>query len=479
MPDTSQRTTTGSSYRYIHGARTYLFKSLADLMAKATPARSGDRLAGVAAESAKERAIAQRVLADVPLKVFLQEALIPYESDEVTRLIMDEHDEKAFAPISHLTVGDFRNWLLSDVATAENLKALRAGITPEMVAAVSKLMRNQDLILVAQKCHVTSAFRNTIGLPGHLSTRLQPNHPTDDITGIAASILDGLLYANGDAVIGINPATDNVAQASKLIKLMDAVIQEYDIPTQSCVLTHVTNTLEAIEQGAPVDLVFQSIGGTEATNTSFGFNLATLAEAQDAALSLKRGTVGNNVMYFETGQGSSLSANAHHGLDQQTCEVRAYAVARKFSPLLVNTVVGFIGPEYLFDGKEITRAGLEDHFCGKLLGLPMGCDICYTNHAQADQNDMDNLLTLLGVAGCTFIMGIPGSDDIMLNYQTTSFHDALYLRRALGAKPAPEFEEWLNKMDIIQNNKHFSLNSSLPPAFTKSLQSALEGAPNE
>ena len=475
MPDTSQRTTTGSSYRYIHGARTYLFKSLADLMAKATPARSGDRLAGVAAESAEERAIAQRVLADVPLKVFLQEALIPYESDEVTRLIMDEHDEKAFAPISHLTVGDFRNWLLSDVATAENLKALRAGITPEMVAAVSKLMRNQDLILVAQKCHVTSAFRNTIGLPGHLSTRLQPNHPTDDITGIAASILDGLLYANGDAVIGINPATDNVAQASKLIKLMDAVIQEYDIPTQSCVLTHVTNTLEAIEQGAPVDLVFQSIGGTEATNTSFGFNLATLAEAQDAALSLKRGTVGNNVMYFETGQGSSLSANAHHGLDQQTCEVRAYAVARKFSPLLVNTVVGFIGPEYLFDGKEITRAGLEDHFCGKLLGLPMGCDICYTNHAQADQNDMDNLLTLLGVAGCTFIMGIPGSDDIMLNYQTTSFHDALYLRRALGAKPAPEFEEWLNKMDIIQNNKHFSLNSSLPPSFTKSLQSALEG----
>ncbi len=475
MPDSSGTPHKRSPYHHTFGSRSYQFQNLAELMAKATPARSGDRLAGVAAESAEERAIAQRVLADVPLKVFLQEALIPYESDEVTRLIMDDHDEEAFAPISHLTVGDFRNWLLSDVATAANLKALRAGITPEMVAAVSKLMRNQDLILVAQKCHVTSAFRNTIGLPGHLSTRLQPNHPTDDITGIAASILDGLLYANGDAVIGINPATDNVAQASKLIKLMDAMIQEYDIPTQSCVLTHVTNTLEAIEQGAPVDLVFQSIGGTEATNTSFGFNLATLAEAQDAALSLKRGTVGNNVMYFETGQGSSLSANAHHGLDQQTCEVRAYAVARKFSPLLVNTVVGFIGPEYLFDGKEIIRAGLEDHFCGKLLGLPMGCDICYTNHAQADQNDMDNLLSLLGVAGCTFIMGIPGSDDIMLNYQTTSFHDALYLRRVLGAKPAPEFEEWLNKMDIIQNNKHFSLNSSLPPAFTKSLQSALEG----
>jgi ethanolamine ammonia-lyase large subunit len=372
-------------------------------------------------------------------------------------------------------VGDFRNWLLSDEASTEALSAISDGLTPEMVAAVCKIMRNQDLILVAQKCQVVTSFRNTIGLPGHLSTRLQPNHPTDDISGIAASILDGLLYGSGDAVIGINPATDNVAQASKLMKLMDAVIQEYNIPTQSCVLTHVTNTLEAIEQGAPVDLVFQSIGGTEATNSSFGFNLNTLKEAQDAALSLSRGTVGNNVMYFETGQGSSLSANAHHGLDQQTCETRAYAVARKFSPLLVNTVVGFIGPEYLFDGKEITRAGLEDHFCGKLLGLPMGCDICYTNHAQADQNDMDNLLTLLGVAGCNFIMGIPGSDDIMLNYQTTSFHDALYLRRTLGCTPAPEFEQWLCDMQILKETHPIRLNDDTPPAFDPSLKLANKG----
>ena len=398
-------------------------------MAKATPARSGDRLAGVIAHTAEERVVAQMALAELPLKTFLTEALVPYEQDEVTRLILDDHDVGAFEPVSHLTVGDFRNWLLSDLATPEMLVRIRAGITPEMAAAVCKIMRNQDLILVAQKCRVQTAFRSTVGLPGRMSTRLQPNHPTDDITGIAASILDGLLYGSGDAVIGINPATDNVAQSVRLLQLMDEVIRKYEIPTQSCVLTHVTNTLEAIENRAPVDLVFQSIGGTEATNRSFGFDLATLAEARDAALSLNRGTVGKNVMYFETGQGSSLSADAHHGVDQQTCEARAYAVARKFEPLLVNTVVGFIGPEYLYDGKEITRAGLEDHFCGKLLGLPMGCDICYTNHAEADQNDMDNLLTLLGVAGCNFIMGIPGSDDIMLNYQTTSFHDALYVRR--------------------------------------------------
>lgn len=464
------------SSRYTLGSQTYQFKDLAQLMAKATPQRSGDRLAGVIALSAKERAVAQMTLADVPLKTFLNDALIPYEQDEVTRLIIDEHDTQAFAYISHLTVGDFRNWLLSDYATPQVLAAVRMGITPEMAAAVSKIMRNQDLILVAKKCHVTSAFRNTIGLPGHLSTRLQPNHPTDDVNGIAASILDGLLYGNGDAVIGINPATDNVAQAIKLMKLMDDVIQKYDIPTQSCVLTHVTNTIECIEAGAPVDLVFQSIGGTEATNSSFGFNLNTLAEAQDAALSLHRGTVGNNVMYFETGQGSSLSANAHHGLDQQTCEARAYAVARKFSPLLVNTVVGFIGPEYLFDGKEITRAGLEDHFCGKLLGVPMGCDVCYTNHAEADQNDMDNLLTLLGVAGCSFVMGIPGSDDIMLNYQTTSFHDALYVRRVLDAHPAPEFEHWLTKMNIMKNNTDFVLSSTLPSAFAKPLYALQGGA---
>ncbi|KMQ73248.1 ethanolamine ammonia-lyase subunit EutB [Marinobacter subterrani] len=456
-------------YRYSLGDRRWQFATLAELMAKATPARSGDRLAGIAAHTAEERVVAQMTLADLPLKTFLNEALVPYEQDEVTRLILDDHDPGAFEPVSHLTVGDFRNWLLSDLATPEMLVRIRPGITPEMAAAVCKIMRNQDLILVAAKCRVTTAFRSTLGLPGRLATRLQPNHPTDDITGIAASILDGLLYGSGDAVIGINPATDNVAQSVRLLQLMDEVIRKYEIPTQSCVLTHVTNTLEAIEQNAPVDLVFQSIGGTEATNRSFGFDLATLAEARDAALSLKRGTLGNNVMYFETGQGSALSADAHHGVDQQTCEARAYAVARKFDPLLVNTVVGFIGPEYLFDGREITRAGLEDHFCGKLLGLPMGCDICYTNHAEADQDDMDNLLTLLGVAGCNFIMGIPGSDDIMLNYQSTSFHDALYLRRVLDKRPAPEFEQWLTKMQIFRDTEGKVPADGLPAAFRASL----------
>ncbi|WP_417510513.1 ethanolamine ammonia-lyase subunit EutB [Methylophaga sp.] len=463
------------TYRYQLGTKTYQFADLAELMAKATPARSGDNLAGVMAETAEQRAVAQLLLAEVPLKNFLNEALVPYEEDEVTRLIIDEHDVNAFEPISHMTIGDFRNWLLSDKASSDMLNQIRAGVTPEMAAAVSKIMRNQDLILVAQKCRVVSAFRNTIGLPKRLSTRLQPNHPTDDVNGIAASILDGLLYGSGDAVIGINPATDNVAQATRLMQLMDEVISLYEIPTQSCVLTHVTNTIECIENGAPVDLVFQSIGGTEKTNSSFGFNLATLAEAQQAALSLNRGTVGQNVMYFETGQGSALSANAHHGLDQQTCEARAYAVARKFNPLLVNTVVGFIGPEYLFDGKEITRAGLEDHFCAKLLGLPMGCDVCYTNHAEADQNDMDNLLTLLATAGCSFVMGIPGSDDIMLNYQTTSFHDALYARRVLGLGAAPEFEKWLEKMQIMTDASHAKLSNQLPPAFAGTLRGLATG----
>jgi ethanolamine ammonia-lyase large subunit len=435
-------------------------------MAKATPERSGDALAGVCAESAAERVVAQMTLADLPLKTFLNDVVIPYESDEITRLIIDSHDKQAFSLIEHLTVGDFRNWLLSDQANSETLAQIRPGLTPEMVAAVSKIMRNQDLILVAKKCQVVTAFRNTIGLPSRLSTRLQPNHPTDSLNGIAASIFDGLMYGNGDAVIGINPATDNVPQAIKLMQLMDEVIQQYQIPTQSCVLTHVTNTIEAIELGAPVDLVFQSIGGTQGTNDTFGINLSILEEAQQAALSLKRGTVGSNVMYFETGQGTALSANAFHGVDQQTCEARAYAVARQFDPLLVNTVVGFIGPEYLFDGKQIIRAGLEDHFCGKLLGLPMGCDICYTNHAYADQNDMDNLLTLLGVAECSFIMGIPGSDDIMLNYQTTSFHDALYARKVLGLRAAPEFEQWLVETQIFNDVDKVRLNDQLASPFS-------------
>ena len=463
-------------YKSVLAQRTYQFTDLKDLMAKATPARSGDYLAGVAAESAEQRTVAQMLLADVPLKTFLQELLVPYEEDEISRLIIDEHHNEAFALISHLTVGEFRNWLLSDAVTSDVLAQVKAGITPEMAAAVSKIMRNQDLILVAKKCHVTSAFRNTIGVPGHLSTRLQPNHPSDDVTGIAASLLDGLLYGNGDAVLGINPASDNIAQSILLLNMLDELIQAFNIPTQSCVLTHITNTLQAIEQGAPVDLVFQSIAGTEAANQSFGVNLALLAEAEQAALSLNRGTVGNHVMYFETGQGSALSANSHHGLDQQSCEVRAYAVARKYKPLLVNSVVGFIGPEYLYDGKQIIRAGLEDHFCGKLLGLPMGCDVCYTNHAEADQNDMDNLLTLLSVAGCHFIMGVPGSDDVMLNYQSTSFHDALYVRRVLGLDPAPEFKHWLQQMAIFEDVDRFILNDAIPNAFSQSMHHLLGSA---
>ena len=445
-------------YSHTLGGVQHTFATLSELMAKATPFRSGDALAGIAATSAEERVAAQYALADLPLQHFLEEHLIPYETDEVTRLIVDTHNAAAFAPIASLTVGEFRDWLLSADATGERLTALTPGITPEMAAAVSKLMRIQDLILVAAKIQVVTRFRTTVGLPGRLSTRLQPNHPTDDPAGIAASLLDGLLLGSGDAVIGINPVSDNPSTVTRLLRMIDTVRQRFSIPTQNCVLAHITTQMAAIEQGAPdipFDLLFQSIAGTEAANASFGINLALLKEGHEAAQSLKRGAVcedgsiGRNVMYFETGQGSALSANAHHGangtkVDQQTLEARAYAVARAFSPMLVNTVVGFIGPEYLYDGKQITRAALEDHFCGKLLGLPMGCDICYTNHAEADQDDTDSLLTLLGAAGVNYIMGVPGADDIMLNYQSTSFHDALYIRKLLGLRPAPEFESWLN-----------------------------------
>ena len=439
------------SYRHTIGNKTYTFENLGALMASASPFRSGDALAGVAAESYEERVAAQMALAETPLRNFLNEALIPYERDEVTRLIIDTHDTEAFKVIASFTVGDLRDWLLSDQADTARLQALAPGLTPEMAAACSKLMRNQDLIAVAQKCAVVTRFRNTIGLPGRLSVRLQPNHPTDDPRGIAASIIDGLLYGSGDAVIGINPATDSIPATARLLQLLDEIRLRFDIPTQSCVLCHISNTLELIAQGAPVDLVFQSIGGTEKTNRSFGITLDMLREGYEAGLSLRRGTVGNNLMYFETGQGSALSAGANEGLDQQTCEARAYAVARRFNPLLVNSVVGFIGPEYLYDGKQIIRAALEDHCCGKLLGLPMGVDVCYTNHAEADQDDMDNLLTLLGVAGCNFIMGVPGADDIMLNYQSTSFHDAQYVRKVLGLKPAPEFDAWLYRQGITDD----------------------------
>ncbi len=456
-------------YRQIINTTSYAFGDLRELLAKATPPRSGDRLAGVAADSAEQMIAARMALADVPLKQFLNETVVPYEDDEVTRLIVDSHDAPSFAAVSSLTVGGFRDWLLSDAATSETLSKVSRGITPEMAAGVSKLMRNQDLILVAKKCAVTTAFRNTIGLKGRMSVRLQPNHPFDDAKGITASILDGILLGSGDACIGINPASDDPAVIGELLRLLDDIITRLQIPTQGCVLTHVTTTLGLIGQGAPVDLVFQSIAGTEAANRSFGVDLALLREAREAGLLLHRGTVGDNVMYFETGQGSALSANAHHNVDQQTCEARAYAVARAFDPLLVNSVVGFIGPEYLYDGKEIIRAGLEDHFCGKLLGLPLGVDVCYTNHAEADQDDMDNLLTLLAAAGVTFIMGVPGADDVMLNYQSTSFHDALYIRDLFGLKRAPEFDDWLLRTGLADTNFRLAGNAGLLPEFASRL----------
>ncbi|MEA2910171.1 MAG: ethanolamine ammonia-lyase large subunit [Bradyrhizobium sp.] len=456
-------------YRHAIDATSYVFESLRDLLAKATPPRSGDRLAGISADSAQQMIAARIALADVPLQQFLHETVIAYEDDEITRLIIDSHDASAFAGISSLTVGAFRDWLLSDAATTPVLAKLARGITPEMATAVSKLMRNQDLILVAKKCQVTTAFRNTIGLRGRMSVRLQPNHPFDDVKGITASILDGILLGSGDACIGINPASDDPAVIGGLLRLVDDVITRLQIPTQSCVLSHVTTTLGLIDRGAPVDLVFQSIAGTEAANRSFGIDLALLKQAHQAGLSLRRGSVGNNVMYFETGQGSALSAGAHHGVDQQTVEARAYAVARAFDPLLVNSVVGFIGPEYLFDGKEIIRAGLEDHFCGKLLGLPLGVDVCYTNHAEADQDDMDNLLTLLAAAGVTFIMGVPGADDVMLNYQSTSFHDALYVRDLFGLKRAPEFDDWLVRAGLADTGFRLAGNTGLLPDFASRL----------
>ncbi len=426
----------------------YEWPDLKTLMARATPLRSGDQLLGVAADTMQERVAAQMCLSEVPLSRFLEEFLVPPEIDEVTRLILSQHNKAAFAPVKNKSVGELRNFLLAYETDAAVLAKLSRGLTPEMVAAVSKICGNQDLILIASKCRVVTRFRDTLGLGGRISARLQPNHPTDDVRGIAASTLDGLLMGSGDAVIGINPASDSSAAITTLLEMLDELIEGYRIPTQSCVLGHVTTTIDLIERGAPVDLVFQSVAGTEKANDSFGFKLRHLEEGLQAARSLVRGTVGDNVMYFETGQGSCLSAGAHYNVDQQTLEARAYAVAREFEPLLVNTVVGFIGPEYLYDGKQITRAGLEDHFCGKLLGLPMGCDVCYTNHANADQDDMDDLMSLLSMAGLNFLMGIPGADDIMLGYQTTSFHDLQYLRQVTGKRPAPEFETWLQKMGV-------------------------------
>ncbi len=459
-------------YRATAGGERHCFPSLAALMAQATPLRSGDQLAGLAADSQARRVAAQWALADLPLSEFLTEAVVPYEADEVTRLIHDTHDKAAFRPVAHLTVGGFRDWLLSDAATAEALTALAPGLTPEMVAAASKLCRLQDLMVVAARTQVTTRFRGTIGLPGRLSTRLQPNHPADDPRGIAASILDGLLLGSGDACIGVNPATDSPDRTHTLLCLLDEIRQTLAIPTQTCVLAHVTTTMELMRRGSPVDLVFQSIAGTEAANASFGISLALLDEAHSAAEARHPGV---NVMYFETGQGSALSAGAHHGVDQQTLEARAYAVARRYRPLLVNTVVGFIGPEYLFDGKQITRAGLEDHFCGKLLGLPMGADVCYTNHAEADQDDADALLALLVAAGVTFVMGVPGADDIMLGYQSTSFHDALAMRDLLERRPAPEFEAWLRDQGLLDHAGRVR-PPALPAALSQRFQAMLTAA---
>ena len=448
------------------------FATLVQVLAAASPERSGDRLAGIAADSMERRVAARFILADLPLATFLGETVVPYESDEVTRLIVDGHDVAAFAAISHLTVGSFREWLLANGTDGAQIARAAPGITPEMAAAVSKLMRNQDLIAVARKISVVTRFRSTVGLPGRLAVRLQPNHPTDDPAGVAASTLDGLLMGAGDAVIGINPASDDADTTADLLHLLEDIRLAYAIPTQSCVLAHVTTTLELVARSAPVDLCFQSLAGTEAANRGFGIDLALLTEAHAATRALGRGTVGNNVMYFETGQGSCLSAEAHHGVDQQTLECRAYGVARVFDPFLVNSVVGFIGPEYLYDGKQIARAALEDHFCGKLLGLPMGVDICYTNHAEADGDDTDTILTLLGVAGVNFIMGVPGADDIMLNYQSTSFHDALYLREVLGLRPAPEFEAWLERIGLFANGR---IAQAMPAALAFDRIPALRG----
>jgi ethanolamine ammonia-lyase large subunit len=438
-------------YEHTVDGHVWRFADLRMLLGRASPPRSGDVLAGIVADSAEERIAARMALADVPLRRFLEEPLIPCETDEISRLIFDRHDAAAFAPVAHLTVGDFRDWLLSDRADERGLEALRAGLTPEMTAAVSKLMRSQDLVAVARKCRVISRFRTTLGLPGTLATRLQPNHPADDVRGVLAGVLDGLLYGCGDAVIGVNPVSDDMETLALLLRALDDVVTRFEIPTQSCVLAHVTSQLEAIREGLPVDLVFQSVAGTEAANRSFGVTLSLLAEARAAALEAGRGTLGTQVMYFETGQGSALSADAHHGVDQQTCEARAYAVARAFDPLICNTVVGFIGPEYLHDGKQIIRAGLEDHFCGKLLGLPIGCDVCHTNHAEADGDDMDGLMTLLAVAGVTFLIGVPGADDVMLGYQSLSFHDILYLRETLGLRRAPEFEAWMARVGLADD----------------------------
>ncbi|WP_312797869.1 ethanolamine ammonia-lyase subunit EutB [Tianweitania sp.] len=462
------------SYRAVIDQTVYRFSTLAELMAKATPQRSGDELSGIAADGPIERLAAQMALADLPLRAFLEQQLIDGEHDDVSELIARQHDPDAFSPVASLTVGEFREWLLSSSVGQTELEAVTYGLTPEMVAAVSKIMRVKDLIAVADKRRVVTRFRNTLGLPGRLSLRNQPNHPTDDSFGIALSAVDGLMMGSGDAVIGVNPATDSLADYMRIVTLLDDLRQRLSIPTQTCCLGHVSVALRAMEKRAPVDLVFQSVAGSQKANEGFGVSLAMLREAQDAALSLNRGTIGRNVMYFETGQGSALSSDAHFGVDQQTMEARAYAVARAFDPFMVNTVVGFIGPEYLFNGKQIIRAGLEDHFCGKLLGLPMGVDVCYTNHCDADQEDMDTLLTLLCAAGVNFVITVPGADDVMLNYQSLSHHDGIFARETLGLRPAPEFEAWM--VDVGLADEAGRLKDHMPPALIEAMRTSADAA---
>lgn len=441
----------------------YRFSDLGKLLAKANEEKSGDQLAGIAASSERERIAAKIVLADLPLLELLNNPVIPAETDEVTRFILESHDIIAFEPIRSMTVGQFREFILKNQTRDTELKSLKWGITPEMAAAVAKLMSNKDLVLAAAKISNVTQCRNTMGERGVLGIRLQPNHPSDDVGGILLAAFDGLLYGCGDAVIGVNPATDSVERVSTILRALDRLITAFDIPTQACCLAHITTQLECIERGAPVDLLFQSVAGTEAANTSFGINMAMLREGQEIVREHhgKRDVrwLGENVMYFETGQGSALSAEAHHGVDQLTLEARAYGVARAFNPFLVNSVVGFIGPEYLYDERQIIRAGLEDHFMGKLLGLPMGCDVCYTNHSVADQNSTDNLMILLAAAGCNYFMGVPGSDDVMLNYQSTSFHDSIAVRKLFGRRPAPEFLRWLERNDIYRNGEPMALDT--------------------
>jgi ethanolamine ammonia-lyase large subunit len=455
----------------------YPFSDIREVLAKANEEKSGDQLAGIAATSERERVAAKCALADMPLIDLLNNPIIPPETDEVTRLILESHDASAFQRIRSMTVGAFREFILSDRTAEAELKSLKWGITPEMAAAVAKLMSNKDLVLAASKIRNVTRCRNTMGERGVLGIRLQPNHPSDDVGGILLATFDGLLYGCGDAVIGVNPATDSVEAVAAILSALESLITVLGIPTQACCLAHITTQLTCLDRAAPVDLLFQSVTGTQAANVSFGINLGMLREGRERVLEHHRERnvpwAGDNVMYFETGQGSALSAEAHHGVDQVTLEARAYGVARAFDPFLVNSVVGFIGPEYLYDERQIIRAGLEDHFMGKLLGLPMGCDVCYTNHAVADQNSADNLMLLLAAAGCNYFMGVPGTDDVMLNYQSTSFHDAVAVRKIFGLRPAPEFLEWLEHSGIYQEGEPRALDAGGRQKLLRGLEGVL------